>query len=867
MNFWDRKSKERELEAELRAHLRASEIDRLERGQPAEEARQAAVREFGNRTIIAETTRDMWGWGPFERLGKDLRYSARALRRSPGFAATAIGTLALGIGATTAFFSAIEATLLRPLPYANPQELVWITRPSPNIRQGFVLTPVFSAWRAENRAFADLAGWNDQQFNLTGVADAERIVAASVNAGFLKTLGVSPFLGRDFELEQDRGADKRYAMLGHELWRRVFRGDPAVIGRQLKLNDAPFTVVGILPPGFLFPGDIRPEVLVPGGYSDSPDWGASQVGLLRVVGRPRPGVTKAQMREDLAAIDARHQADWPASRKAALQGGVVRLTQLSEQIAGNVRRPLLVLWGAVSLVLLLICANIAGLQLARASSRSDELALRAALGAGRGRLMRLVIGESLLVAFAGGALGIAGAMWLVRTLRTVAAFNLPAPEAVQLNGTALGFALATTLMAGLLAGLAPALNASRADLATSLKTGSRSLTRGWRGGLRRVLVVSEVAMALVLLLGAGLLLRSMWNLLTTPLGIDPEGVVTLRVRLSGAAYKEDAARASFMRELVARTRALPGVTHAAMTNSIPLTGHNLGMMFRIEGQPEPAPGEGPGSGVLTVTSDYFATAGVPLLAGRNFRESDTAGSEPVLVVNRSFADKFFAGQPLDRRIAFGNVWARIVGVVADTRQNGPAKPMDPEIFRPMDQMPAVPAGLMARTSMPPESLIGAMRAVVRQMDPNLAVFDVQTMDGRISSATASQRLQLVLVAFFAAIATLVAALGVYGVISYAVSQTINEIGLRLALGASPSAVQRAVVARGLWMGLAGVALGLAGGYALTRYLRTLLFETGEHDLATFALAPSLLLAVALLATWLPARRASRVDPVIALRYQ
>jgi putative ABC transport system permease protein len=807
-------------------------------------------------------------WGPLERLGKDLGYSVRALRRSPGFTAVAVATLALGIGATTAIFSAIQAELLRPLPYGRPAALLSLSHPSPKMQAGEVVTPLFQAWNAESHSFAGLAAWNDEQFNLTRAGEPERVTAASVNADFLRTLEVAPFLGADFTPEQDHGMNTRYVLLGYDLWQRHFGGDPAAVGRQVALNDTAYTVVGVLPRAFRFPGGLRPELLVPGGYSDPPDWTAHALGLLRVVARPRGDVSEARMMQDLAAIEARHTRDFTPFVATLLKDGRPGFAPLAEELNGPARRPLMVLWGAVSVVLLLICANVAGLQLARASARSGELAVRAALGAGRGRLIRLIAGESVLVAAAGGALAILGALWLVDALRTLAALNLPAPSAIQVNGPVLAFAVAITLASGLLAGIVPAVTASRPNLAEAMKTGGRSLTRGGRGGLRSALVVGEIAMAMVLLLGAGLLLRSMQKLLTVPLGMRPEGVATLRLRLSNARFHENARRVAFVEELVARVRALPGVEHAAITNSIPLNGHNLGLIMRVEGQPALPPGESPATAVMTVTPDYFAAVGAPLLAGRAFGDVEPA---PAAIVNRSFATRYFAGQdPVGKRLQLGNLgdvapWMTIVGVVADTRQSGPRQRPEPEVFRPYSQEPTTGVGLIVRTAGRPEGLIAGLRAQVRQLDPELPLFDVATMEDRVAHATASQRLELGLVGFFAAVALALAGIGVYGAIAYAVGQSTQEIGLRLALGAPPAAVQRTVVGRGMRMGAAGVALGLAGGYALTDYLRTLLFETREHDLATFAGAAAVLLGIALLASYLPARRAARVDPVVVLR--
>jgi putative ABC transport system permease protein len=849
--------------------------DRIDRGESPEDAALHVRRELGSDALIREVTRDMWGWQTLDRLQQDLHHAARALRKSPGFTAVAILTLGLGIGATTALFSAIEAVLLRPLPYARPDRLVWVTRPSPKMPNGQALTPEFEAWRAENHAFVGLAAWNDEQFNLTRAGEPELVAAADVSADFLRVLGVEPILGRDFDLSQDRPGNTRFVLLGYQLWQRHFGGDPNAVGRTVALRDLPYTIVGILPRDFLFPGDYRPELLVPGSYSGAPEWNAQSMGMLHVIGRLREGLRPVQVESDLEAIEQRHRTDLSASMMRLVESSRIATTPLARQLSGSVRRPLLVLWGAVTIVLLLICANVAGLQLARASVRSGELALRAALGAGQVRLVRLLLGESLMVALAGGGLGVAGAFWLVRAMRVMDALRLPAPDAVRVNPTVLLFAASITLLTGLLAGLAPALAASRPNLQRAMNGNSRGAARGWSGGMRSVLVVGEVALALVLLLGAGLLLRSMQKLLSVPMGFDAGRVLTLRMRLQNQRYQRPGQSMAFVRALLERARSLPGVEHAAIANSLPLTNYNLGIMLHFE---EDGTDDGPksatpqnGCAVLAVTPDYFATLGMPLLTGRSFEDADGPETPIVAIVNRAFARKFYGGgNPIGRHLRGvmnpkPRPWATVVGMVGDVRHMGPEKEPEPELYLPFVQLPSGVMGLAIQSHRAPELLTEAVRREIHAIDPDLPVFDVTTMEGRLAKATGSQRLELALVGFFAALAVVLAALGVYGVIAYAVSQGTREIGVRLALGAAPGVVQRTVVVRGLKLGMAGVVLGLAGGYGLTTYLSTLLYDTGTHDIVTFVGAGVALLAMAVMASYLPARRAARVDPMAALR--
>ncbi|MBZ5622559.1 MAG: ABC transporter permease [Acidobacteriia bacterium] len=877
---------EADLDAELAAHRAMACQDRIDRGESPEDALRSVRREWGSDALIREVTRQMWGWQTLERLQQDLHHAARALRKSPGFTAVAVLTLALGIGATTALFSAIEAVLLRPLPYARPDRLVWVTRPSPKMPEGPVLTPEFAAWRTENHAFSGLAAWNDQQFNLTRAGEPELVVAATVNADFLRVLGVEPMVGRDFDESQDRPGNTRFVLLGYALWQRHFGGNPNCIGRTVALNDVPYTMVGILPRNFLFPGGLRPELLVTGGYSGAPEWNAQSMGLLHVIGRVREGLPPAQVKADVAAIERRHRPDMPTFFTPIVESSRIELTPLARQLSGPVRRPLLVLWGAVTLVLLLICANVVGLQLARASARTGELALRAALGAGRMRLARLLLGESLMVALAGGVLGVVGAFWLVREMRTTEALRLPAPDAVQVNPTVLLFAASVTLLSGLLAGLAPSLAASRLSLQQAMKGSSRGVARGWRGGLRSALVVGEVALALVLLLGAGLLLRSMQKLLAVPMGFDAGRVLTLRMRLENQRYQGDDQAAAFGRALLERARSLPGVDRAAIANSLPLTNYNLGSTLYFEASgtdhrfpwsvsslPDrtPSNAQRPAAAILEVTPDYLSTLGIPLLAGRGVEDADAPGAPPVAMVNRAFARRFYGGQsPIGRHLQVGmsdspRPWITVVGMVGDVRHMGPEREPEPELYLPFAQHPTRVIGLAIRSHVAPELLAAAVRQQIHAIDPDLPIFDVSTMDARLAKATGSQRLELALLGFFAALATLLAALGVYGVIAYAVSQSTHEIGVRLALGAAPGSVQRTVVGRGLRLGMVGVALGLAGGYGLTTYLATLLYETGAHDVGTFAGAGGVLLGMAAMASYFPARRAARVEPMAALR--
>ncbi|HEY1339369.1 MAG TPA: ABC transporter permease, partial [Bryobacteraceae bacterium] len=706
--------------------------------------------------------------------------------------------------------------------------------------------------------------WNDEHFNLTGAGEPERVEGASVTYDFLTVLGVAPAVGRNFTPEEDLPGAPLTVILTYELWQRHFHGDRNVVGRPVLLNDAPATVAGVLPAGFRFPADYRPDALIPFREARQPEWKARRMGILHVVGRLRPGVTPEAAARDLGAVSARYEGEMPAFMKA--DRGVIRSEPLQQRLAGGGRPILMVLLGAVGLLLLIACVNVANLQLARATVRIREIGLRAALGASRWRVVRLLATESLAVSTIAGAAGLLIAVWILSLAKL--APGLPWHGADFEPGwtlTAAAFVFSTA--AGLLIGVAPARFAPQIELAEVLKSGSAAVLSGRGAHARSALVVAQVALALLLLLGSGLLLRSLAKTLSVDLGFRPEGVLTAEVRLPESRYATDAQRYAFDQALLERLRGLPGVTTAATANSIPLTGYSMGMRLIIEGQPDLPPEKRPGAPILIVTPEYFRAMGIPLLAGRGFNSGDTATAQKIIVVNSRFAQQFFHGDAIGRHVRTSDTspWATIVGIAGAVHHGGPERETDAQVFWPEAQAPVNNVKLVVRTANDPRPLASAVRAAVWEVDKDLPVHDLMTMDDRLSRAGGTRRMQTLLLASFALLAVCLAAIGIYGTVAHSVNQRTREIGLRMALGAEARDVRRMVMRRSAVLGGIGVAIGSAAALYLAGFLKKLLFGVTPTDLATFAGAAVLLLGVALAAGYVPARRASKIDPAAALR--
>ncbi len=818
----------------------------------------------------------------------DLKFAFRQLLKNPGFTAVAVLTLALGIGANTAIFSVVNAVLLRPLPYPEPGQLAQLRADRPGSPSTFIGSATFVEVKAQSQSLARIAAYSGGDMTLTGAGPAERIVSGAVTADFFPLLGVQPAVGRNFTQEEDTPNGPRAAILGHGLWQSRFGGDPDVLGRTITLNQQSYTVVGILPARFQYPE--RFQLWIPLALGETGGtfvkYGEGMM-LLKAIARLKPGVTLQQAQAELQTIAQRIQPGGPTAtpggnprpRGEGGEGGegVLTLVGLHEQVVGDVKGALLVLLGAVAFLLLIACANVANLLLARAAARQREMAVRVALGAGRLRVARQLLTESVLLSLAGGGLGLLLAFWGVQTLGQWSEASLPAMHGIGIDAWVLAFTLGVSVVTGLLFGLAPAFQVSRTDVNAALKQESRGDTGGHRHRLRHLLVVSEVALSLVLLIGAGLLIKSFSRLNEVDPGFRTEGVLTFQVTLTGE--KSSPQKVNFIEQILERLRALPGVQAAAATDSLPLTQFNRITVAEVEGRPPidlsrvHKPGEVTPVSRPTVTLDYFNAMGIPLRSGRAFTSQDAHPSAGVVIVNEAFEKNFFPGQSaLGKRIRFvvsgpQAPWPTVVGVVSDVRQGGLAKDVMPEVYSPELSDAGGALSFVIRVTGEPTGLIAAVRGVVAEVEPNQSLHNVMTMEQRLADTTTSRRLNTALLGSFAAVALLLAAVGIYGVMSYAVTQRRREIGVRMALGAQKSDVLGLLVGGGLRLALAGVVIGLVGALALTRYLSNLLYSVKATDPLTFLGVAVALTGVALLACWLPARRAARVDPMVALRHE
>ena len=807
-------------------------------------------------------------------LLQDLRYGLRMLARSPGFTLAAVVSLALGIGVNTAIFSLVNAVLLKPLPYPDAGRLVMLWEDAAHI--GFPQnTPApanYVDWKAQTNSFEGMAATMWASFNLTGYGEPQKVDGNAVTADLFPVLGVRPALGRGFTAEEERpGADK-VVILSHGLWRDAFAGEPAVVGRDIILSGEKYTVVGVMPEGFHF---LQPYVRLWVPLAQAPeDWANRGGHYLTVVGRLKRGVSVEQADADLKAITARIARDYPT------EAGDLRayVLPLREQVSGEVRRPLLMLVVAVAFVLLIACANVAGLLLARSAARRKEIAVRVALGATRLRVVRQLLTESALLSAAGGAAGLLLALWSFAFLRQLVPPSLAASAPLTVDARALLFTLAVSLLTATLFGLAPALQASKASPLAGLKLGGGRGAVGGGGGrrLRSAFVVAEVALALVLLVGAALLIQSLQKLRGEYALKTPEQVLTLRTALPANRYQGHVQREAFYDAVLGRVRALPGVVSAGYTTSVPLAWKGGTSGFVVEGR-APEPGLGYDAIHRQVTAGYLESLGLPLKAGRYFAESDGPQGEPVAVINEAMARTYFSGgDALGKRFKVGDPdserpWVTVVGVVGDLRQMGIEAPAKPEFYLPYRQVNYqpwfAPAHLVVRTSAEPVSLVAAVRREVYAVDPEQPVANVQTMEEILGEESAQRRTGMTLLASFAGLALLLASLGIYGVLSFFVAQHTQEIGVRLALGARPRSILALVLRKGMRLALAGLGLGLVGALLLTRFIESQLFGVSATDPLTYAGLALLLVAVALVACLVPARRATKVDPMVALRYE
>jgi putative ABC transport system permease protein len=809
---------------------------------------------------------------------QDLRYSLRVIAKNPSLTAVAVIALALGIGANTAIFSVVDAVLFRALPYRDPGTLAWATNYLPEQKQSLVFPDIYGAWRKQNHSFQSIAAYSpNADFTLTGAGTAERLHGGKVTESFLPLLGVSPRLGRNFSPEEDRPGGPLAVLLSDHLWRSQFGADPAAVGRVIALDKNSYTVVGVLPPDFEFLDNTTADLLVPFQLSDSSIQVSQgrvtiRIEAMRVVARLRPGVMLAAAQAELADINKTVLPKMPGGFAQMLSTQQAQVSSLHAHQVGNVKPALLVLLGAVAFVLLIACANVANLQLARGAAREKEMAIRGALGAGRGRLARLLFTESAAVALMGGAAGLLLAAGIIRMIRHYGPTNIPHLLSSRLDLRVLFFTLGISLLTGLLFGLAPVLAAFRVSLNDTLKEGGASGGSG--AGTRRpqkALLVVEIALSLVLFICAGLLIRSFQRLTAIQTGFSADNVLTARVSLPLNEYRAPEQQRAFFTQLVSRLQALPGATAAGAASSLPFRAGGAMLSVQIEGQPptDLMRTRIPVAALNIVTPGYFSALRVPLKSGRLLDERDGANAPGAIVVNQAFIRQFLPhDDPLGKRVHLGpEGFSTIVGVVADVKQRSLTAEITPEIFAPLEQQPTPSLNLVIRASMNPLSLVSAVRQHILDLDSNVPLYSVQTLDDVVAAQMASQRFNAIALAAFAGLAVLLAAVGIYGVMAYAVGQRTREIGVRMALGAAPADVLRMVLRQGLVLALFGVALGLGGAFFATRLMRTLVFGVTTTDPATFIGVTTILVLVAVAACWIPARRATRVDPVVALRYE
>jgi len=866
-----------DVDDELAFHLARKTEELVAQGLSAADARREAEQRFGNleytrrycRDEDVRREREARHTTMIDELKQDLVYALRALRSAPGFSLVALLTLALGIGANTAIFSVVRGVLLRPLPFPASERVVriWQASRSANEARSQVSEPDFKDWAVASTRFASMGGYwyapGASGADLTGVGNPERIEGAYITPGFFETLGAPAMLGRTIRPAEAVVGNDRFMVLSHGLWQRRFGSDPSIIGRALTIDGVPRTVLGVMPPEFTFPAD-RIDFWIP--LSTIPEDGIGRQRssrFLDVIGRLAPGVAPAQAHDELAAVARRIAEREPEARDWT----DVTIVPVREALLGEVQRPLLVLLGAVAFVLLITCVNIAGLLLARATARQRELAVRSALGAGRGRIVRQLLTESLVLALLGGALGVGLAYAGVRALGALGAAELPRASAIRIDATVLLYALGVSMAAGLLFGLLPAIRATSRNLQGMLRAGSRGTvgTAGQR--LRSVLVVAEVALAVVLVVGAGLAARSFARLLDVDPGYEPRNVLAVRLSMPTDRYG-DARIRGYYETLLARIAAVPGVQVVGAAKNFPLRG--AGEIW----SPVVVPGAPGGAGdrelrlpVMHASADYFRAMGVPLRAGRTFTAADDETAPPVWIVNEAFAHRSWPNESaVGKTLRLGQTPIQVIGVVGDVRQKSLTEPAEPYAYMHYLQNMRSGLNLAVRTAGDPLRYANAVREAIWSVDRDQTITSVETMSAIVGRTVARPRLLATLLLLFGVMGLALGVLGIYGVLAYAVSQRRQEIGVRVALGASPRSVLGLVVRQGMTLALAGVAVGVAGALALTRVMAAVLYEVRTTDPGTFATVVMVLLMSALVASWLPARRALRIDPVQALRY-
>jgi putative ABC transport system permease protein len=875
--------REAEIVEELAEHLEAAYEESLALGRTETEARADALAQFPDwRLLECEVSRaersafdsllarsgvgsekGSGGANVLELIIKDLRYAFRMLWRKPGFTAVAVLTLALGIGGNTAIFSVVNAVLLRALPYPDAGRLVSVYESLPQGGTGSVSVPNLMDWRAQSDAFTGIAAYQYGDFNLREEQQPVRAIGATVTANFFDVLGATPQAGRAFLEGEDTAGRERVVVLSDRLWRRSYGADPGIVGSDIMLGGEKYQVVGVMPPSVQFPA-ASVELWVPLVFSER-QLAARGSHAFLVLARLKPNVSFEQAQEQMSTIGRVLEQQHPAQQ----EGRGVTLARVEEELVQGVRPALLMLLGAVGFVLLIACTNVANLLLARAAARRKEVAIRSALGAGRWRLVRQFLTESVLLALLGGAAGLLVARWTLLALSTIASGYLARTGEVRLDWKVLAFTAGLSVLTGVIAGIAPALHVSRADVQETLKESGNAGSSARGTWLRSGLAVAEVAAALVLLVGAGLLVKSFLRIQQVETGVRPEGVLTMRVSLPASRYDTAQKTGLFYREVLGRVAALPGVESAGVINMLPFQQYGRNGEIQVEGREPLPPGRVPLTEYRSTSAGYFKALGIPLQAGRLFEPADETDGSRNVVVSRELVRTFFPdGDALGKRIRTGgdNLWT-IVGVVGDVKQSGLTQPSRPELYFPYTVGRVDGMTLVVRGGSDPTSLTAAVRREVQAVDPNQPVYNVRTMEEVIKLSITNLRLNMTLLTIFAGLATLLAVVGIYSVMSYLVTQHTREIGIRVALGAQPANILKLVLGQGLSLTLVGVAVGALLSFGLTHLMGSFLYEVGGNDPITYVSVSLLLTVVALVACYIPARRATKVDPLVALRYE
>ncbi|MBV9926979.1 MAG: ABC transporter permease [Acidobacteria bacterium] len=868
-NLLHRELVDRDLAEELDAYLELLVEAKIAAGLRPGEARRAALLELGGMDQVKEKVREVRVGHLLGTVWQDMRYGARTLVKSPAFTIVAVLSLALGIGANAAIFSVVNGILLRPLPYPESERVVavWHTPPQesfPGTKRFSVSPANYLDWKEQSRAFEQMAAYGYAGLSLSAGGDPVPVTGAAVSPDFFSVLRTQAARGRTFSQDEEQPGREQVVVLGHGLWQRAFGANPNVIGQTVTLNSRPYNVVGVMPAGFEFPAEA--ELWVPLAW-DAEERQTRSIHDYLVVARLKQGASLEQARAEMSTISSRLEQQYPEANKG--WGAVV--IPLQEDLVGDVRPALLVLFSAVGFVLLIACANVANLMLARGANRRKEIALRIALGATRGRIVRQLLCESVLLAVVGGLLGLLLAGWGGRLLVRLSAGSLPNSAEVGVDAWALGFTLLVSLAAGVLAGVAPALQFSKNELAETLKQGTgRSAAGSVRQRTRKALVVCEVALSLILLVGAGLMIRSFWKLQNVDPGFDVSNALTLSVGLPSTRYSEPQQVLAFHDRVLEQIRALPGVVAAGSTTTIPLTGGGSKQPFTVEGRPAPPVSEQPLAQTRYVSTDYFKAMGVPLKQGRAFEDRDREGAPQVVIISEAMARRFWPGEnPLGKRLTASfheKLGPReVVGVVGDVKSNGLDDEGGATMYLPFRQAPRPWITFVARTSSDPQGFVNPLSKAVYAVDREQAISSVRTMEQVLTESLSGRRFNMTLLMAFAGLALALAAVGVYGVMNYSVMLRRRELGIRIALGARARDVLRLVLGQGLALTLVGVGVGMAGAYALTRLMESLLYGVTATDFLTYGSVSGVIILVGLLASFLPARRATKVDPMIALR--